>query len=65
MKNEQVAKRQKVERDAADFAIVAVINQPELSHGSFPVGAAVEEAKAPHVTHELRHVANGEAPIIF
>ena len=25
----------------------------------------MEEAKAPHVTHELRHVANGEAPIIF
>ena len=59
-------KKQKIENEAAAKANAAVINQPELAHGvGYGVGAAVEGRVAPHITHDMRHVACDAAAVIF
>ena len=56
----------KTGKDAAALAIIAITNQPELTHGvGHGVGAAVEGQEAPHVTHDMRHIATSDTTANF
>ena len=64
--NEAKKKKQRLENIAAAQAVTAVTNQPELAHGvSYGVGALVNDSEAPHITHDMRHVACATATVIF
>lgn len=63
---EAKAKKQKVATKAMAKAKAALINQPELAHAEgHEVGAAVQDFEAPHVTHDMKHMACVEAAVIF
>ena len=59
------ATKQNIEKAVVAKAKAAFIQQPELAHEGHEAGAIVQDFEAPHVSHDMLHIACAEATVIF
>ena len=60
---EKAMVKQKINKAAVSSAIAAIKENPELANGDEVAGGIVDASLAPHISHDIRHMAS--YPIIF
>ena len=66
IESEAAKKKLKIEKASTAQAVVAIVNQPDLTHNVEHIaGANVAGPGAPHETHDMRQFAATDAVIIF